>query len=242
MESLIDDVALLERIAELSERGDDPTGNWIGGGRPRTNYEGSVGSNETLAKNFARWSAIHYSFYEALVAMDPVSKIARLELLALDLGCAGGARTRQIARHYGSTLGLDRSKKAIDFAVEFNLGPYVAYRRADWPCNAGQMHRIFAVEVFEHFAPQDQANAIRAALQSLTKDGLLFMTMPNEPPQPAPHQGTVLDEGFETLIHGVGGTVIHRGHFDNDAPGDPCEDGWSPIGPKHSHHFAVLAR
>jgi SAM-dependent methyltransferase len=241
MESLIDDVALLERIAELSERGDDPTGNWIGAGRPRTNYEGSVGSNETLAKNFARWSAIHYSFYEALVAMDDwPDKGGRV---VLDLGCAGGARSSQLASHYGSVVGLDRSQKAIDFAEQFNKSIRVEFVRADWPLpGTGSFDHIFAVEVFEHFAPSDQERALRAAIDALAEGGRLFMTMPNEPPQQAPHQGTVLDEGFDALIHSIGGTVVRRGHFDNDAPGDPCSDGWSPIGPKHSHHFAVLAR
>lgn len=239
MESLIDDVSLLEKIATLSEVADDPTGNWIGGGRPCTNYAGPVGSAGALAKNFARWSAIHYSFYEALVALDtgPMT----FDRTAIDLGCAGGARTRQLLHHYGAVLGIDRSQKAIDFAQEFNQVSRTGFRRDDWPCGIGRPHRIFAVEFFEHFKPQDQANAIRAALAALVHDGLLFLTMPNEPPQPAPHEGTVLDEGFETLIHGVGGTVVHRGHFDNEAPGDPCNESWSPYGPKPSHHFAVLA-
>lgn len=241
MESVIDDVDLLQKIAALSEVADDPTGNWIGGGRPRTNYDGPVGSVGTLAKNFAHWSAVHYSFYEALVALDPSPKIARLESWALDLGCAGGARTRQLARHYGALVGIDRSKKAIDFAQEFNHAPTIGFIREDWPCSIGRPDRIFAVEFFEHFKPQDQANAIRSALAALNEGGLLFMTMPNEPPQPHPHEGTVQDIGFEMLIHGVGATVIHRGHFDNEAPGDPCDDSWSPYGPKHSHHFAVLA-
>jgi len=239
MESLIDDVALLERIAAISEVADDPTGNWIGGGRPRTNYPGPVGSVGTLARNFAHWSAVHYSFYEALVAMDPRSK--KGDQFVVDIGCAGGARARQILQHYAAVLGIDRSQKAIDFAQEFNQVSRIGFRRDDWPCGIGHPECIFAVEFFEHFKPQDQANAIRAALAALDKGGLLFLTMPNEPPQPAPHEGTLLDEGFETLIHGVGGRVIHRGHFDNEAPGDPCMDGWSPYGPKHSHHFAVLA-
>lgn len=241
MESVIDDPDLLQKIAALSEVADDPTGNWIGAGRPRTNYDGPVGSFGTRAKNFAHWSAVHYSFYEALVALDPAPKIARLECLALDLGCAGGARTRQLARYYGAVLGVDRSKKAIDFAQEFNHFPTIGFRREDWPCSIGRPDRIFAIEFFEHFNPQYQAEAIRAALAALNEGGLLFLTMPNEPPQAHPHEGTMQDEGFETLIHGVGGRVVQRGHFDNEAPGDPCDETWSPIGPKHSHHFAVLA-
>ena len=239
MESLIDDVSLLEKIAAISEFADDPTGNWIGGGRPRTNYAGPVGSAGTLAKNFAHWSAVHYSFYEALVEFDRSMK--KPDMFAVDLGCAGGARTRQLARHYGSVLGIDRSRKAIDFARTFNESPRVTFIGKDWPCHVAKCDRIFAVEFFEHFKPQDQANAIRAALAALNPDGLLFLTMPNEPPQAAPHEGTVLDEGFEALIRGVGGRAIHRGHFDNEAPGDPCDESWSPYGPKHSHHFAVLA-
>jgi len=242
MESLIDDVSLLEKIAALSEVADDPTGNWIGGGRPRTNYAGTVGSAGTLAKNFAHWSAVHYSFYEALIVMATMVDGPRQpDPFVIDLGCAGGARTKQLSRFYGSVLGIDRSRKAIDFARMFNDAPRVTYICKDWPCSVAKCDRIFAVEFFEHFRPQDQANAIRAALAALVSGGLLFLTMPNEPPQPAPHEGTVLDEGFDALIHGVGGTVVHRGHFDNEAPGDPCSDGWSPYGPKHSHHFAVLA-
>jgi SAM-dependent methyltransferase len=242
MEALIDDVALLERIAELSERGDDPTGNWIGGGRPRTNHDGAVGIAGTLAKNFARWSATHFAFYAELIRMDDAEDKDRLTVL--DLGCAGGARTRQLADHYGSIVGLDRSQKAIKFAEEFNRNDRIGFVRADWPMIGAPVlvDRVFAVEVFEHFAPAVQITAIRAAVNSLSDGGRLLLTMPNEPPQPPPHQGTMQDAAFDALLHQVGATVIHRGHFDNDAPGEPCDEGWRPIGPKPSHHFAVLAR
>lgn len=241
MESLIDDVALLERIAELSTVADDPTGNWIGGGRPKTNHRGPVGGAGIHAENFARWSAIHYWFYEALVMLDPEPE--KRALAAVDLGCAGGARTVQLAEYYGSVLGIDRSAKCIDFARLFNRGsgvPRVLYNCADWPCKAYRPDRIFAVEFFEHSAPGDQARWVKAALGALTPGGLLLMTMPNEAPQGPPHQGTLLDAGFDALLAGTGARVAQRGHFDNEAPGDPCRDGWSPIGPKPSHHYAVL--
>jgi SAM-dependent methyltransferase len=240
MESLIEDLAQLEAIADLSERGDDPTGNWIGGGRPRTNHEGPIGTVGTLAKAFARWSAIHYSFYAALIDADVVPN--KSNLLAVDLGCAGGARTLQLSQKYGAVLGIDRSKKAIDFAMRWNEGARVAYRRDDWPCGIGKPDRIFAVEFFEHFAPSVQRDAIVAALDSLAPGGLLLMTIPNEAPQQKPHEGTLETEALDSLISGLGRAVFMRSWFDNEAPGDPCRSDWKPIGPRKSHHCAVLRK
>ena len=243
MRSTIDDPALLERIGALSHGTPDPTGNWIGGGRPHTNLDIPVGPLRTSSKAFARWSAVHYAFYAELIGMDPDPPD---NALVLDLGCAGGARTMQLSHHYQTVFGVDRDRACIDFAFEFNDLDEGDFFHQGWPHKEPVRYdRIFAVEFFEHFKPGDQVVAIRAAIDALAPGGMLFLTMPNEKPGEPPHEGTRETASFsEMILTAVGGNRRSRvdlGTLDNAAPGDPTDLGWRPVGPRASHNYAVVS-
>jgi SAM-dependent methyltransferase len=237
VDGLIDDLEKLAEIVACNEQSDDPTGNWIGPHRPRTNIEDGFGKHGIKAKAYARWAATHYSFYDAMMDHDE-----RECAFALDLGCAGGARTTHLARRYGTAHGIDRNAACIDFARKWNGGAGVTFLRADWPCVAYGPDRIFAIEFFEHFAPDVQRATMVAALKALRADGLLFMTLPNEPPGQMPHLGTMQDGAFDALLASLPARIVWRDWFDNAAPGDPCDPAWSPYGRRPgSHHAAILA-
>jgi SAM-dependent methyltransferase len=240
VDGTIDDLEKLAEIAACSETSDDPTGNWIGPHRPRTNVEAAIGKHGIAAKAYARWSATHYAFYDALIERDDDEE--RSSGYVVDLGCAGGARTLQLARRYGAAHGIDRNALCIDFARKWNGASGVTFLRADWPCDAFHPDRIYAVEFFEHFAPDAQRAAIVAALKALDKDGRLLMTLPNEPPGHAPHLGTMQDAAFDALLASLPARIVWRDWFDNAAPGDPCDPVWTPYGRRPgSHHAAILA-
>ena len=243
--STIDDPVLLERIAALSHGTPDPTGNWIGGGRPHTNVDVPVGPLKTSSKAFARWSATHYAFYAELIGMDPQILDESMSMDVIDLGCAGGSHALQLAGSYrGLIFGIDRDADCIAFARQHNHDQGVSYECMSWPHRLPRrVDRIFAVEFFEHFRPGDQVAAIQAAVDALTDDGMLFLTMPNEPPGQPPHEGTRLTESFCALMHEAGiGCMLNVGTFDNAAPGDQTDLGWRPIGPRASHNYAVIRR
>jgi len=243
VESLIDDSGILLRIYILSYYTTDPTGNWVGGGRPKTLRADKLEPTTSITmKDLAKWSAIHYSYYQALIDLDPLHPSARKTKTALDFGCAGGARTAQLGTHYSTATGIDRDAECCQFANQFNKSENVKFIHGDLRSITEKYDRIFCVETLEHFYRKEQLSLLMFAIDHLNAGGLFLMTMPNEPPQIPPHVGTMLDDEFDKMMKDTGANILQRGHFDSGAPGDPCADGWSPYGPKHSHHIAVLEK
>lgn len=233
--SPIDDLETLNHIVALARLA-DPTGNWVGNGIPTTRWP--------EFKGMAHWAAVQGWYYLALTAADGAEN--KQDLLALDLGCAGGAHTAQLSAIYGKVLGIDQTGQLIAFARMHNAAPNIEYDCWSWPPKNVQpcYDRIFSIEVFEHFKPDVRDKAILAAIKALNPDGLLLFSMPNEPPASHTHVGcmqdSALDFWLEQICDKSGAQLLLRSWFHNEAPGEPCALEWNPWSDVSASHHAVI--
>lgn len=106
----------------------------------------------------------------------------------LEIGCATGVLTRELAPHCAQLLALDVSGRALQIARErFAAGGEVSYRRAevprDWP--DGSFDLIVFSEVLYFLSAPEIAAVSRQACSALAADGLCLLvnwTGPNDLP------------------------------------------------------------
>ena len=107
---------------------------------------------------------------------------------ALEIGCATGVLSRQLAPHCARLFALDVSDQALDLARERSAAQTVIrYRRAevprDWP--DGSFDLIVFSEVLYFLSAQEIAAVSRQACDALAPDGLCLLvnwTGPNDLP------------------------------------------------------------
>ena len=206
--------------------------NWIGGGIPITSHQ--------KYQAHARWAAIQCWYYWHL--HDVMDVPDRYAMFALDIGCAGGSHTKMLASFYLRVHGIDRQQELINFAMTNNSDENLTFSCSNWPeSNIAQKYdRIFAVETLEHMGPTERDAAIASALDSLTPDGLLGFSIPNEPQNAPWHPGAMRDEEVDQWLDSLKAKVVLRSWFSNKAPGDPCSEWWDPWSDTSASHHAII--
>jgi putative 4-mercaptohistidine N1-methyltranferase len=86
-------------------------------------------AEETLPYSFGPHSALHYAVRCVSECLD-VSRL-RSDSRALDLGCAVGRSSFELARHCPEVLGIDFSRNFITAASELQQRGELSYRRLD---------------------------------------------------------------------------------------------------------------
>jgi putative 4-mercaptohistidine N1-methyltranferase len=86
-------------------------------------------AEETLTYSFGPHSALHYAIRCVSECLD--GSRLRSDSRALELGCAVGRSTFELARHCPEVLGIDFSKNFITAASELKQHGELSYRRVD---------------------------------------------------------------------------------------------------------------
>jgi len=98
----------------------------------------------------------------------------------LDVGCGNGIISHNLGKEGFNVKGIDVSQKAIEKAISQNHFPNVHFEVKSAEQLVAEGQRYYAVicsEVLEHL--NDPGKLLRVLHQSLHKDGILIVTVPN---------------------------------------------------------------
>lgn len=187
----INDLKLLEEMKNIIFHDGDVRPVWIGPG---------LGETDVIEhKNYSKWANNHWGLYRAF--LNDVSDDSDI----LDLGCGVGFCTINLSDTFKKSrvYGFDIDTKSIEFGVKYNSNNNVNYF-----CKNIITEKllpsdyIFLVETLEHIKHEFHYQLIDSCLESLTKDGLLFISTPNEQSYSNDERGHVgiLTEKFFNLF------------------------------------------
>ncbi len=102
----------------------------------------------------------------------------------LDVGCGNGRLLKFFEeRDFKSYLGIDNSKKLLDFAKKQQKGRKIKFKEGDaldLPVKEGFYDAVFSVAVLHHIPSRElQLKALAELSKSLSKDGVLFLSVWN---------------------------------------------------------------
>ena len=128
-------------------------------------------------KNYSKWANEHWGLYRPFVS-DVIDGST-----ILDLGCGVGFCTINLSDIFENSkiYGYDIDPVSTNFGVEYNSNENIKYLCEDIINNKLiKSDFIFLVETLEHIKHQYHYTLIDNCLESLNKDGLLFISTPNE--------------------------------------------------------------
>lgn len=103
------------------------------------------------------------------------------EKSVLDIGCGSGYGSFLLSQEATDVVGIDYSKKAIDFATEHFYRDNLMFKTMDWR-NLANLNKVFdgvvALEFLEHIDRQEEFLKIVSNL--LAKEGTFILSTPNK--------------------------------------------------------------
>lgn len=125
------------------------------------------------------YSALHYKRDSRRQTFQPFFRRLRPTLdrnRLLDIGCGTGRFVREALNRGWRTLGIDISKKAIEYAKTMGLGDYRCARVQEIKGKYDPFDVITAFEVLEHLT--DPKSLLKAIRLNLKQDGIFFCSVP----------------------------------------------------------------
>ena len=214
--SPVDDHAMLLDISDNCYGRADTSASWIGPFVPATGDRAFRSPNGASAAELSDWARAHWMIYDSFIG-----EFCGAEGDILDVGCGSGNTTLLLATVFpnNAVVGLDSDKKAISFCKKYNASPRVEYLHTALEHYAGKkkFRYVFACEVLEHMDHADQEQFIKACMELLADDGLLFITTPNEPDGlPGGYHCGLLDRSaFAELYRKIGPKIMDFSYLDN---------------------------
>lgn len=223
----------------ITYNGDDICATWWG------KYSPATTSDDEEMADLARFSREHYFLYLWFIAnyMERRGHV-------LDIGCGSGHRTNMLSRYAKSVVGIDIDSEKLRFASKCNGGGRITYYKGLYPDSFHEMKPnptfdyIFASEIIEHVALENQPEFLAFALGSLRKDGRMFITCPRDRvvKRAHPHIG-LWDQGqWDGIIKSMGSRALYHGYV--DITGLNCDSKATLdnlyVGPKPSDHYLMV--
>lgn len=204
----INDLKLLEEIKNLIDHDGDVRPVWVGPKLAKT--------ENTNYQNLAKWANEHWGLYRGFIP-----EIKKNEAIILDLGCGCGFCTINLSESFENSqiIGYDLDEKSISFAKKFNSNKKTLYFNENiLDSNLPECDFIFLIETLEHIKHSFHFQLIDKCIGSLRKDGLLFISTPNEnnfSDGERGHIGILTPKYFEMIKEKYKTNIVDIKYFDN---------------------------
>lgn len=168
----LNDITILNELKTSCYDGNDIRACWIA--------EYLLDTDIVEFKNYARWSLQHFNMYKGFFKNIKLNKCINV----LDAACGNGFNTKMLAYEMPNSkvYGIDLNKNVIELANKYNKHSRVEYMCTDlFDFNLDiKFEYIFFLEILEHIKSDQHYIIIDKLLGLLSKDGLLFISTPNE--------------------------------------------------------------
>jgi 2-polyprenyl-3-methyl-5-hydroxy-6-metoxy-1,4-benzoquinol methylase len=209
MVSKLNNRNILEILKQSCYMGNDVRACWI------ADYE--LDTDIIEYKPWARWSLQHLNMYKGFFNLVSLDRPIRI----LDAACGIGFNTKMIKKSFSNAtiVGIDIEPNSIKMANTYNSHPDITYIQDDLlKFSCGKFDYIFMLEILEHIKAEYHFQLVDRLLGMLNKDGILFLSTPNEldnPDAPSEHIGLLNRQRTREFIKRYQNNIILSEFYDN---------------------------
>lgn len=228
----INDLSILSEIKSIIFHDGDSRPVWIGPDLANT-------CNEEY-KNLAKWANEHFSLYKGFFEHVKDNSIIS------DLGCGGGFCSNNLSFFFKNSKinAYDIDDVSIKFANKYNKNKKIEYFKQNIVKDKLiKSDYIFLIETLEHIKHENQDELIKNCLENLNKNGLLFISTPNEQSfsnSEKGHIGILTKIYFDQFIKKYKNNLVDIEYYNNQCLLD--EDSKKHVNKNNGSHFKIILK